>query len=103
LNQIFIYKLILFQIRYCFKVITNLKDIGVKNVCENDPKYINEYQDKLISEIKGMDKDYFEEESISDQDFVDEDRKDIKHRDYNDSESSEDSDDYDERMEIDDQ
>jgi len=87
--------------RYCFKVITNLKDIGVKNVCENDPKYMDDYQEKLISEIKGMEKDYFEDESISDQDFVDEDRKDIKHREYDESDSCEDSENYGYRMEID--
>lgn len=40
-----------------------------------------------------MDKDYFEEESISDEDFVDEDRKDIKKREY-DEDSSSSYDDY---------
>jgi len=61
---------------------------------------MEDYLYRILMEIKGMDKKIFEEELISDEEFVDEDRKDIRHREYEESSSSEGSY-FDDKMEID--
>ena len=82
---------------YLFKVITNLKDIDVKHILEEanvNKAYADGYAQGTLNEIKNVVE--FEEESISDEDFVDDDMKDVKYRqNYDQSESNYDDGDYD--------
>lgn len=67
---------------YTFKVVTSLNDIDVKHIAalshpEFTKEYMDAYQTNTLTEIKKL-TDYYEDESISDEDFVDENMKDIK-------------------------
>ncbi len=75
---------------YLFKVITNLKDIDVKHILEEshiNKAYADNYTKNTLNEIKKIVE--IEEESISDEDFIDEEMKDIKyHKSYDRDESN---------------
>jgi DNA excision repair protein ERCC-3 len=87
---------------YLFKVITSLKDIDVKHMIDEShlsKEYVDQYSQTTLSEIRGLTR--IEEESISDEDFVDEDMKDVKIRQtYDREESFDDFDSDDEYMNV---
>ena len=73
---------------YFFKVITNLNDIDVKHIISENKiskEEVENYMQKTLSEIKGVTN--IEEESITDEDFVDVEMDDIKIRQNRDDES----------------
>jgi DNA excision repair protein ERCC-3 len=61
---------------YSFKVVTSLNDVDIKSF--DDKEYINRYQQDTLTDLKKMTVVKDEEEYISDEDFVDENMKDIK-------------------------
>lgn len=75
-----------------------MSDIDIQTVSHTDKEGVDKYQSKVLNEIKGISEDALEEESITDDDFVDETMN-IKIT----RQEDEDSDDYsyDDNMEID--
>jgi len=59
---------------YCFKVITNLSDVDIKHINEipENKQYMETYCKNTLADIKGVAINDIEDESISDEDFVDE-------------------------------
>lgn len=74
-----------------------MSDIDIQVATHTNKDAIDKYQANTLNEIKGLNEDKYEEESITDEDFVDENMLDIK---INKMEYDEESQEY-EEMEVD--